>query len=241
MLKSGGKFMLKCEHLTKKYMNATAVMDLTLEIPKGRVYAMLGPNGSGKTTFMKMIAGLVKPTSGTLLFEGAPIGVASKARIAYMPTEAYFFGYMSGEDVGAYYEDFFADFDRAAYRAMLAKMDLPSKVKVSKLSSGMMAKLKIAVTLSRDSALIMLDEPLNGIDVIARDQVLEAIRAKISPERTLLLSSHLVDELERIVDYAVFMKTGEVALEGVSRQLRESRGKSLVELYKEIYAQGGSR
>jgi ABC-2 type transport system ATP-binding protein len=236
MLKCGGKPMLKCEHLTKKYLNATAVSDLTLEIPRGRVYAMLGPNGSGKTTFMKMIAGLVKPTSGTLLFEGEPIGVKSKACVAYMPTEAYFFGYMTGEDVGAYYEDFFLDFDREAYRAMLDKMQLPPKVKVSKLSSGMTAKLKIAVTLARDSELIMLDEPLNGIDVIARDQVLDAIREKVSPTRTLLLSSHLVDELERIVDYAVFMKTGEVALEGFSRELRESRKKSLVDLYKEIYA-----
>ncbi len=231
--------MLTCEHLYKKYLNTTAVSDLTLTIPRGRVYAMLGPNGSGKTTFMKMIAGLVKPTSGTLLFEGAPIGVESKTRVAYMPTEAYFFGYMSGEDVGAYYEDFFPDFDRADYRAMLDKMQLPPKVKVSKLSSGMTAKLKICVTLARNSELIMLDEPLNGIDVIARDQVIEAIRAKTTPARTLLLSSHLVDELEKIVDYAVFMKTGEVVLEGVSKQLRETRNKSLVDLYKEIYAQGG--
>lgn len=228
--------MLKCERLTKRYLNTTAVKGLNLEIPRGRVYAMLGPNGSGKTTFMKMIAGLVKPTGGTLLFDGAPIGVKSKARIAYMPTEAYFFGYMTGEDVGAYYADFFHDFDRDGYRAMLEKMQLPGKTKVSKLSSGMMAKLKIAVTLSRSSALIMLDEPLNGIDVIARDQVVEAIQERVSPARTLLLSSHLVDELEKVVDYAVFMKAGEVVLEGVSRELRESRGKSLVDLYKEIYA-----
>lgn len=228
--------MFQCESLTKKYLNTTAVNNLTLEIPRGRVYAMLGPNGSGKTTFMKMIAGLVKPTSGTLIFDGEPIGINSKKRVAYMPTEAYFFGYMSGADVGAYYEDFFWDFDRAAYNEMLEKMQLPPKVKVSKLSSGMMAKLKIAVTLARDSELIMLDEPLNGIDVIARDQVVEAIKAKISPTRTMLLSSHLVDELEKVVDYAVFMKTGDVVLEGASAELIETRKKSLVDMYKEIYA-----
>lgn len=228
--------MLKCEHLTRKYLSTTAVSDLTMEIPKGRVYAMLGPNGSGKTTLMKMIAGLVKPTDGTLTFHGEPIGVKSKARVAYMPTEAYFFGYMDGEDVGKYYEDFFADFDRARYREMLEQMQLPPKVKVSKLSSGMMAKLKIAVTLARESELMMLDEPLNGIDIIAREQVIEAIKSRISPERTFLLSSHLVDELEKIVDYAVFMKSGTAVLMGTVDDLRRERGKSLVDLYKEIYA-----
>ncbi len=228
--------MLKCERLTKKYITTTAVNDLSLEIPRGRVYALLGPNGSGKTTFMKMVAGLVKPSSGSLAFEGEPIGVASKARVAYMPTEGYFFGYMNGADVGAYYRDFFPDFDRARYQEMLERMQLPEKTRVRQLSSGMMAKLKLAATLARNSELIMLDEPLNGIDIIARDQVIEAIKERISPERTFLLSSHLVDELERIVDYAVFMKSGTSVLEGNADGLREAHGKGLVDLYKEIYA-----
>lgn len=228
--------MLTCEHLTKKYMTTTAVSDLTLEVPSGRVYAMLGPNGSGKTTFMKMVAGLVKPTSGVLQFDGAPVGVVSKARVAYMPTEGYFFGYMNALDVGEYYRDFFPDFDRAEYIAMLSRMQLPEKVKVSKLSSGMLAKLKLTATLARNSELVMLDEPLNGIDLIARDQVIEAIKARIAPTRTFLLSSHLVDELERIVDYAVFMKAGTVVLEGEAETLRAEHGKNLVEMYKEVYA-----
>ncbi|MGI6239015.1 MAG: ABC transporter ATP-binding protein [Christensenellales bacterium] len=228
--------MLQCENLTKKYISTTAVDNLTIHVPKGRVCATLGPNGSGKTTFMKMVAGLVKPTAGTLLFDGAPIGVASKARIAYMPTEGYFFGYMNGEDVGRYYADFFTDFDRARYNALIEQMQLPPKSKVRQLSSGMLAKLKLAVTLARDSELVMLDEPLNGIDIIARDQVIDAIRERITPGRTFLLSSHLVDELERIVDAAVFMKDGKLALEGTVSELREVRGKGLVELYKEIYA-----
>ena len=228
--------MLECERLTKKYLTTTAVRELTLSIPVGRVYALLGPNGSGKTTLMKMAAGLVKPTAGTLTFEGKPIGPESKAHIAYMPTEGYFFGYMNGEDVGAYYRDFFQDFDQKVYRDMLDQMQLPSKTKVKQLSSGMMAKLKLAATLARDSRLVMLDEPLNGIDIIARDQVIEAIKARVSPERTFLLSSHLVDELERIVDHAVFMKTGDLVLEGPSDKLREQHGKGLVGLYKEIYA-----
>ncbi len=231
--------MLQCENLTKKYISTTAVDDLTLHIPKGRVCAMLGPNGSGKTTFMKMVAGLVKPTAGTLLFDGAPIGVASKARVAYMPTEGYFFGYMSGEDVGAYYTDFFADFDRAHYRALLAQMQLPPKSKVRQLSSGMLAKLKIAVTLARDSELMMLDEPLNGIDIIARERTLGMIAENRSHERAMIVSSHLVDELETMSDDAVFLKDGEIVLAGDAASLREERGGSIVDLYRDIYGESG--
>ena len=151
--------MLTCKQLVKKYLMTTAVDGVDLDIQPGHVYALLGPNGSGKTTLMKMIAGLVKPTSGELLFEGAPVGVASKAHVAYMPTEGYFFNYMTCRDVGRYYADFFRDFDQNAFEAMLNKLQLPMDHKASKLSSGMLAKLKLAATLCRDSRLLMLDEP----------------------------------------------------------------------------------
>ena len=227
--------MLVCNHLTKKYLTTTAVsnMDLTLEL--GRVYALLGPNGSGKTTFMKMAAGLIKPTSGEITFDGYAIGPQSKAHVAYMPTEAYFFKYMDGRDVGKYYADFFADFDKVEYEHLVEHLQLSLNDKVRTLSSGMMAKLKLAANLARNSRLVMLDEPLNGIDIIAREQVIDAIVRRISPERTFLLSSHLVDELEKIVDYAVFMKKGDVVLQGKTENLKEQRGKDLVGLYKEIY------
>ena len=228
--------MLTCNHLTKKYLGTTAVNNMDLSIEVGRVYALLGPNGSGKTTFMKMAAGLIKPTSGTIAFEGSAIGPKSKAHVAYMPTEAYFFNYMTGKDVGKYYADFFVDFDRTEYEYLIDHLQLSLSSKVKTLSSGMMAKLKLAANLARDSRLVMLDEPLNGIDIIARDQVIEAITRRISPKRTFLLSSHLVDELEKIVDYAVFMKKGDVVLQGATEEIYREREKSLVELYKEIYA-----
>ena len=228
--------MLNCNNLCKKYLGVTAVDGLTLSIEKGHVYALLGPNGSGKTTFMKMAAGLIKPTSGEITFEGQPIGVESKARVAYMPTEGYFFSYMTCQDVGRYYADFFADFDAPLFERQLDEMELPRKGKVSKLSSGMMAKLKLAATLSRDSRLIMLDEPLNGIDIIARDKTVDAVIRRRSPERAIVLSSHLVDELEKLIDYAVFMKSGRVVLQGEAEALRAQREKSIVDIYKEIYA-----
>ena len=228
--------MLTCKQLVKKYLTTTAVDGIDLEIQPGHVYALLGPNGSGKTTLMKMIAGLVKPTSGDLLFEGAPIGVDSKAHVAYMPTEGYFFSYMTCRDVGRYYADFFQDFNQSAFEAMLSKLELPIDHKAAKLSSGMLAKLKLAATLCRNSRLLMLDEPLNGIDIIPRDWTVEAIKDAMAPTRAIVLSSHLVDELEKIIDQAIFMRNGQVVLAGKAQDLREQYDKSIVDLYKEIYA-----
>lgn len=228
--------MLECVNLKKKYMTVTAVEDITVNIEAGRIYALLGPNGSGKTTFMKMIAGLTRPTSGTLLYEGEKIGVESKKHIAYMPTESYFFSYMSCLDIGKYYKDFFEDFSMDKYRSLLNEMELDEKQKANKMSSGMLAKLKIAATLSRDSRLIMLDEPLNGIDIIARDRIISTIMASADGHRSFILSSHLVDELEKIIDYAVFIKKGVVVKQGEADVLRNESGQSIVELYKSIYA-----
>lgn len=231
--------MLKCENVVKKYMLTTAVDGISLDLEPGKIYALLGPNGSGKTTLMKMIAGLVKPTSGSITYKDQDIGVFSKSEITYMPTESYFYSYMSCEDIGKYYSDFFNDFSLDKYNMLLEKMELNPKAKASKLSSGMMAKLKLAVNLSRDAKLTMLDEPLNGIDIIARDTVINTIIDNFSPEKTFVLSSHLVDELERIIDSAIFIKNGKHVLSGSAEELRQEHGKSIVDLYKDIYG-GGS-
>ena len=228
--------MLEANQLMKKYMSVTAVENITLTLETGKIYALLGPNGSGKSTFMKMAAGLIKPTNGSIQFEGNDIGIKSKSHIAYMPTEAYFYSYMTCKDIGKYYNDFFEDFDLDKFNRMLEQMELSQNQKASKMSSGMMAKLKIAVTLCRDAKLIMLDEPLNGLDIIAREKVLNTIIDNFSTDKTFLISSHLVDELEKLVDYAIFIKHGHVELMGQAEELRTTNGKSIVDLYKEIYA-----
>ncbi len=228
--------MVEIEKLKKKYMTVTAVENITMNIEAGRIYALLGPNGSGKTTLMKMIAGLTKQTAGTILYEGVPIGVESKKHIAYMPTESYFYSYMNCIDIGKYYQDFFEDFSMKKYLDLLESMELAGKTKASKMSSGMLAKLKIAVTLARDSRLIMLDEPLNGIDIIARDKIIDIITANVDGHRSFILSSHLVDELEKIIDYAVFVKNGTIVKQGEASALRDEYGKSIVDIYKSIYS-----
>ena len=157
--------MLTVNHLTRRYVSGPAVDDISFALEAGKTCALLGPNGSGKTTLMKMIAGLVQPTRGEILFENAPIGVSSKARIAYMPTENYFYNYMTVRDAGKYYSDFFSDFSIQKYEAMIDRMELRPRDKIRALSSGMSAKLRLALTLCRDAELMMFDEPLNGVDI----------------------------------------------------------------------------
>ncbi len=228
--------ILECSGLTKKYGSQKAVDNLDLKIERGRVYALLGPNGSGKSTFMKMAAGLIHPSNGELFVDGEPGGKASKAHTVYMPTESYFYSYMTWKDAGHYFSDFYEDFQPEVYNQMLEEFSLTPKMKISKMSSGMMAKGKAALALSRDAKLIMLDEPLNGIDIIARDQILASIEKHCSPEKTFLVSSHLVDELERMTDYAVFMKNGGLVMSGKIDELTEHHGKTMTELYKEVYS-----
>ena len=227
--------MLVCKNLKKKYLNKTAVEDITLQLEQGRIYALLGPNGSGKTTFMKMVAGLVKPNQGELLYKGQPIGIASKKEVAYMSTESYFYSFMTVEDVGRYYADFFEDFDLEKYQQMVHEMELELNDKVNKLSSGMVAKVKLAVTLSRKAKLYLLDEPLNGIDLIAREKVISTILSVATEDNTIVVSSHLVDELETVVDGVIFIKSGKNVLDGDAEAIREEQGKSIVDIYKEIY------
>lgn len=228
--------ILECSELTKKYGSHRAVDNLNLQIERGRVYALLGPNGSGKSTFMKMAAGLIHPSSGKILFEGESVGKNSKAKTVYMPTESYFYSYMTWKDAGHYFADFYEDFQPQVYEQLLSAFSLEPKMKISKMSSGMMAKGKAALALSRDASLIMLDEPLNGIDIIARDQILETIQKYCSPTKTFLASSHLVDDLERMTDDAIFMKNGGLVMCGKVDELTKHHGKTMTELYKEVYS-----
>lgn len=228
--------MLESRKVVKRYMSKTAVNDVSFDVEAGKIYALLGPNGSGKTTWMKMVAGLIKPTSGEILFKGNPIGIESKKKIAYMSTEPFFYNYMTIKDVGKYYQDFFEDFSMRRYEELLTRMELNMSDKAKNLSSGMAAKLKIAATLARKAELYLLDEPLNGIDIIAREHIINTILESAEENTSIVISSHLVDELEKIIDNAVFIENGNLVLEGEAERIRMERGKSIVELYKEIYA-----
>ena len=227
---------LRIDNLTQRYRGVTALKGVDTQLRGGDTCLLLGPNGSGKTTLMKLIAGIASPSSGEITLDGMSIGPKTKARIAYMPTENYFYNYMSVRDAGKYYADFFADFDRAAYEARIERAELDPRASIRTLSSGMSAKLRLSLILSRDAQVMMFDEPINGVDMLTRDWVLDEIAARRSPERILLISTHLVEQAERLANCALFLRRGELVRAGAMDELcRES---SLEDLYREVY---GSR
>ncbi len=227
--------MLESKELTKVFGSKTAVDHVSVKLEKGHVYAMLGPNGSGKTTWMKMAAGLIKPSSGQVLFQGKPVDLNSRKHVAYMSTEPYFYSWMTVKDVGAYYADFFEDYSPERYQTLLRRMELAEGMKVRTLSSGMMAKLKIAVTMSRDALVYMLDEPFNGIDLLARDEIRACILQYATEEKLLLLSSHLVEEMEMVADRALYIKEGRLAECVDLETMRTEQGVSMADRYRQIY------
>ena len=228
--------MLKFEHVTKVYGGKKALNDLSISFQSGHVYALVGPNGSGKSTMMKAAAGLVKVNTGSVTYQDMPIGVESKKHISYMSTEPFYYDYMKIRDVGQFYADFFEDFDESRFASLLQFMQLTPDLKVKALSSGMAAKLKIAATLSRNAEVCMLDEPLNGIDLIGRDQIIQSILRAANPNATILISSHLFDKLEPIVDHIVMMANGSLVLEGELEEIRTRYGKSISDLYREYFS-----
>ncbi len=230
--------MLECKNVTKTYFSGNAVNDITLNIVPDKTYALLGPNGSGKTTLMKMIAGLVKPTSGTITFDGCPVGTETKSYITYMPTENYFYQYMNINSIGKYYEDFFPDFDRELYYRLLQEMDLMTQTKAKSMSSGMLAKLKLAVAMARRSSITLLDEPLNGMDIIARDKIVSTILNNRAVNNTVILSTHLIEELEDIVDELIFIKNGCLIEAGTAKDIKAKYNHmTLINIYRKIYGE----
>ena len=227
--------MLESREATKKFNMKTAVDSVTVTLEPGHVYALLGPNGSGKTTWMKMVAALTKPTSGEILFDGQPVGVSTRSVIAYMSTEPYFYSWMTIGDAGKYYSDFFEDFSMQRYEELLGQMELNGSMRIKTLSSGMTAKMKVAVTLARNAKVTLLDEPFNGIDLLARDDIRAAILQAADQDRILVLSSHLVEEMEAICDRAIFLRGGRLVEIVDPELLRAEEGLSLADRYRSIY------
>ena len=222
--------------LTKAYYGKVALDHISLTIDRGRAYGLLGPNGSGKTTLMKILAGLHRESSGTVTVFDRLITWQIKERVAYMATENFIYDGFSVQDSINYFTDMFSGFHRDEAQEMLIREGIAMKTRVGKLSSGMTAKLKFTLTAMREADLYLFDEPLNGIDLIGRDYVLILLKRLKDEGKTQIISSHLVNEMEQVIDSAVFLTNGVISLQGSYEELsREREGISLTDIYREVY------
>ncbi|WP_150268276.1 ABC transporter ATP-binding protein [Paenibacillus tepidiphilus] len=229
--------ILQVKELSKQYGSRPALRKVSFELSSGRITGLLGSNGSGKTTLMKLIAGLSRPDTGEIFIGGVPVGEESRQLVSFMPDRPLTESWMSVGDALRFQADFYADFDPAKARRMLEFMRLRKQDKVKTLSKGMNERLQLTLALSRRAKLYMLDEPIGGVDPVARTRILDALMEFYEEDSTLLISTHLVSDIERIFDEVLFIKEGELVLQGEVEDIRLQRRKSIDELFREVFAE----
>lgn len=227
--------ILECRGLTKIYEAFPVVNDLNMTLPKGQIIGLLGPNGSGKTTLIKLAAGLLRPTAGEILIQGKAPGVETKAIVSYLPERPYFGGGMKVIEMLEYFADFYADFDKLKASEMLHHLGIDLNAKFNTLSKGTKEKVQLVLVMARSAALYLLDEPIGGVDPAARDYVLQTILTNYNTESTILISTHLIFDIEKILDGFLFFAGGQVVLQGSADATRAQYGKSLDELFREVF------
>ncbi|MCM3174341.1 ABC transporter ATP-binding protein [Paenibacillus sp. MER 99-2] len=229
--------ILELNQVSKFYGKKKALQDVTLEIAPGRIVGLLGSNGSGKSTLMKLVAGLLYPSNGSIQVAGKPVGLETKSLVSFMPDKPLTESWMKVRDAIAYYRDFYTDFDQEKAREMLDFMKLAEGERVKHLSKGMNERLQLTLALSRKARLYLLDEPIGGVDPVARGKILDAIVKFYDEDSSLIISTHLLNDIERIFDEVIFIREGQMVLREEVETLRLQNGKSVDEMFKEVYAE----
>lgn len=227
--------LIDIKDLTKKYQNKTAISNLNLKLDPGHIVGLLGPNGSGKTTLIKIIAGVIKDYSGTVTVNGMPPGPAAKELISYLPDTSYFSGWMCPKDMIALFKDFYPDFDEMKCKEMLHRLGLNETQKIKTMSKGMQERFQLCLVMSRNAMIYVLDEPIGGVDPAAREFIMDTILANYNENATILMSTHLVSDVERIFDSVLFLKEGEIVLQGDIDNIRATEDKSIDQLFREVF------
>lgn len=231
--------MIRFNNVTKKYGKVLALDDVSLDIGKGKITGLLGPNGSGKSTMIKLITDLNKPSRGEVLIGGEPITQEMKKRIAYLPEIDHFYSWMKIKDAKKFIETFYTDWDDKLYNELLNFLELDEEMAIKKISKGQRAKAKLLLAFSRRADIILLDEPLSGIDIFTREKIIETmIKDYREGEQSIVITTHEIKEIEHVIDDAIFLRKGKVVLEGEVEKLRAEKNLSLVDLMKEVYGNG---
>ncbi|MCL2421896.1 MAG: ABC transporter ATP-binding protein [Defluviitaleaceae bacterium] len=228
--------MLTIKDLSKSYAGKQALDGLSMRLPQGKIIGLLGPNGSGKTTLMKTIAGLLTPDKGEIeYFGGAKRGIASKKVIAFLPDRMSFPSWMKVSDAFGYFEAMYPDYDSGKAANMQQILELSPQTAISKLSKGMQERLGLALTFSRKAPLYLLDEPLGGIDPVGRAKVLQSIISAYTEDSSIMLSTHLIKDVETVFDSVFFIKDGQIVFESDCEDLRRQAGKKVEDVYLEVF------
>lgn len=227
--------LLECKNLTKNYGKHTAVNDMSFQIDGGHIIGLLGPNGSGKTTLIKLITGLLEPTSGTVYVKEEPIGPVSKSLVSYLPDHSYLNGSMKVQEIINFFADFYEDFDTIRAYDMMAKLQINPCQKLKTLSKGTQEKVQLILVMSRHASLYILDEPLAGVDPAARDYILDTILSNYDENASILISTHLISDIENILDEVIFIKDGMLHTHALVDELREQDNKSIDSIFREVF------
>ncbi|MDO4813061.1 MAG: ABC transporter ATP-binding protein [Eubacteriales bacterium] len=227
--------ILECKALSKRFGATQALESIELELEGGHIVGLLGPNGSGKTTLIKLCNGLLTPTGGTVRIDGMTPGAGTKAIVSYLPERNALPEWMTTAQAVDYYADFFEDFNRDRAKEMIANLGLQENQRIKTMSKGTREKLQLILTMSREAKLYLLDEPIGGVDPATRDYILHTIISNYNPDATVIISTHLITDVEPILDEVIFLREGKVVLYNSVDNIREEKGKSVDELFREVF------
>ena len=229
------EFVLECTGVSKKYGKKEVLKNINLQLERGKIIGLLGPNGSGKTTLIKIINGLLTADEGDIKVSGEQIGIESKKIISYLPDRTYLADWMKVKDALAIFVDMYADFDLDKCLSIMSRFQIDESMRIKTMSKGTKEKFQLALVMSRKAKIIVLDEPIGGVDPAAREVILDTILENYSADQTILIATHLIADIERIFSTVVFIKNGQIVLNKEVEEVRQETGKSIDELFREEF------
>ena len=227
--------ILECQNLVKFFPGCLALNSVNLTVPKGRIVGLLGPNGSGKSTMIKLANGLITPTSGKILINGIEPGIETKKIVSYLPERTYLNDWMNVNNIIDFFGDFYQDFNKQKAYDMLRRLGVDPALRLKTMSKGTKEKVQLILVMSREAELYLLDEPIGGVDPAARDYILDTIISNYSENATILISTHLIADVEKVLDEVIFINQGNIVLVSTVDDIREKENKSVDALFREVF------